>query len=217
VTPEPVQFRDLANPTEIFQRSFRAALDSLATDLADAPWFIREREVVNLFVFRHLVPRFLEEGLDIGQIGIEFPLPKIPEAEGEKPGSGADLVIWPHRKATLWKRCTPLARIEWKNICCREKHPSNLKKQHVDDIVFLQRNIEGAVLNFAVLTSRQDGEVTVSCKQVLLNGPENFTYISRPATGDESDLQMHRHIEELRRLAPGCPECANRHFKAATT
>ncbi|MBZ5689830.1 MAG: hypothetical protein LAP86_32950 [Acidobacteriia bacterium] len=50
------QFRDLpADPTVTFERLFRAALESLLPDLAEAPWYVREREVVNLFVFRHLL------------------------------------------------------------------------------------------------------------------------------------------------------------------
>jgi len=57
---------ELADAITIFDRLFRAALQSFLPDLADAPWYVREREVVNLFVFRHLVPRFIEEELDIG-------------------------------------------------------------------------------------------------------------------------------------------------------
>jgi hypothetical protein len=44
------QFRDLSDLTATFE-GFRAALESLLPDLADAPWYVRERDVVNLFVF----------------------------------------------------------------------------------------------------------------------------------------------------------------------
>src|ERR1035441_4727092 len=138
VTPEATmnstfqQFRDLPNPIATFERLFRAALESLVPDLADAPWYVREREVVNLFVFRHLIPQFHAENLDIGQIGIEIPFQVIRESSKAKPFVYADIVVQPHIKATLWRQCKPLARIEWKNISCREKRTSNLKRQHRD-------------------------------------------------------------------------------------
>jgi hypothetical protein len=43
------QFRDLSDPIATFKGLFRAALESLLPDLADAPWYVRERDVVNLF------------------------------------------------------------------------------------------------------------------------------------------------------------------------
>jgi hypothetical protein len=80
------QFRDLSDPTATFERLFRAALESLLPDLAEAPWYVRERDVVNLFVFRHLVLTFLAANLDISQIAIEVPVQVLPETPKEKPG-----------------------------------------------------------------------------------------------------------------------------------
>jgi len=109
------QFRDLPDPTATFEGLFRAALESLLPDLADAPCYVRERDVVNLFVFGHLVPQFQDAKLDIGQLGIEVPVQVLPESPSEKPGVYADIAVWHHHKATAWRTCKPLARIEWKN------------------------------------------------------------------------------------------------------
>ena len=68
------QFRDLSDPIGAFERLFRAALESFLPDLAASPWYVREREIVNLSVFGHLLPQFQDERLDIGQIGIEVPV-----------------------------------------------------------------------------------------------------------------------------------------------
>ena len=127
------QFRDLSDPIATFEGLFHAALESLLPDLADAPWYVRERDVVNLFVFRHLVRQFQDVKLDIGQFGIEVPVQVLPENPEEKPGVYADIVVWHHNKATAWRTCKPLARIEWKNISCRTKKPAHLEGQHQKD------------------------------------------------------------------------------------
>src|ERR1035441_10819084 len=172
VTPEATmnstfqQFRDLPNPIATFERLFRAALESLVPDLADAPWYIREREVVNLFVFRHLVPQFQAEKLDLGQISIEVPVQVFPESIKSKPTVYADIAVWPHIKATLWRTCKPLARIEWKNISCRQKSTCDLERQHQEDIDHLNLNWQLASTNYAVLTARQGGGVEIRCKRI---------------------------------------------------
>lgn len=46
----PKQFRDLPEPVETLEAILRRALETLVDDLSDVPWFIREREVINVFV-----------------------------------------------------------------------------------------------------------------------------------------------------------------------
>jgi hypothetical protein len=163
------QFRDLPDPTGTFDKLFRAALEKLLPDLADAPWYVREREVVNLFVFGHLIRQFQDKNLDIRQIGIEVPVQNIPDPETSNPrlSVSADIVVWPHKKATLWRTCRPLARIEWKNISCREMHPRELVRQHETDIRRLNRNSQLACLSYAVLTDQQDKHVNVRCTRIV--------------------------------------------------
>lgn len=169
------QFRDLPDPTHTFDGLFRAALETLLPELADAPWYVREREVVNLFVFRHLVPQFQAANLDISQIGIEVPVRKSPKTAKEKHGKYADIVVWPHNKATLWRNCRPLIHIEWKNISCREKSPQKLEREHEKDICSLMDNREFVCASYAVLTNSRDGHVEVRCQRILGVGePEDF-------------------------------------------
>jgi len=174
------QFRDIPDPVGTFDGLFRAALGTLLPDLADAPWYVREREVVNLFVFGHLIPQFQTENLDIGQLGIEVPVMKSRKTANEKLGKYADIVVWPHNKATRWLTCRPLVHIEWKNISCREKNPRALKRQHEQDIRLLMDNRESVDISYAVLTNWQDGHVEVRCQRIF-DGKDPEDFFSRTA------------------------------------
>lgn len=210
-TPETKQFRDLPDPVSTFERLFRAALESLLPDLADAPWFVREHEVVNLFVFRHLIPRFQAEEFDISQIGIEVPVQKIRETSKQKFGRNGDIVVWPHPKATIWRTCKPLALIEWKNISCRERNPRNLQQDHRDDISFLDFNSSLISVGYAVLTDQRHGHVQMFCKRIVYGRP--ITDFSSPplrcaaTCPDDAISQLQGDYVELRSRAQNCPDC----------
>jgi hypothetical protein len=200
------QFRDLSDPTAIFEGLFRAALESLLPDLADAPWYVRERDVVNLFVFGHLVPQFQDAKLDIGQISIEVPVQVLPENPGEKPGVYADIVVWHHNKATTWRTCKPLARIEWKNISCRTKKAAHLEGQHQKDILHLKRNSHLASASYALLTARQDGIVELRCKRIVPGIESEFLSLRCSGRGDETPITVPDYEAAMSR-PQGCPDC----------
>jgi len=200
------QFRDLADPTTTFEGLFRAALESLLPDLADAPWYVRERDVVNLFVFGHLVPQFQNAKLDIGQIGIEVPVQVLPETPNEKPGVYADIVVWQHNKATAWRTCKPLARIEWKNISCRTKKAAHLEGQHQKDILHLRRNSHLASVSYALLTARQGGIVELRCKRIVPGIENEFLSLKCSGTGDETPITAPSYEEAMSR-AQECRDC----------
>jgi hypothetical protein len=230
------QFCDLPNPTSTFERLFRAALDSLLPDLADSPWYVREREVVNLFVFRHLIPQFQTENLDIGQLGIEVPVLKLPtitkansskseELEigqldmgvpvlktpkplKEKLGKNADIVVWPHTRATVWRTCKPLVHIEWKNISCREDNPHDLELQHEGNIRLLQHSQRLVCVSYAVLTDQRDKHISLRCVRIMDGRKDFFSAVKCAATCPDkaiTDLQ-HRYPELLSR-PQACPQC----------
>ena len=201
------QFRDLSDPTATFERLFRAALESLLLDLADAPWYVRERDVVNLFVFGHLVPQFRTAQMDIRQIGIEVPVQVLPESPKEKPSVYADIVVWPHNKATVWRKCKPLARIEWKNISCRAKKTAHLEGDHQKDILHLKRNSHLASVSYALLTARQDGIVELRCKRIVPGIETEFLSLRCAGTGDETPITVPGYEEAMSR-AQDCPGCA---------
>lgn len=138
--PSLTQFCDLDDAKGAVHAVLLESLEALLPDLADAPWLLREREVINLLVFRHLVPRFQSAGIDIAQIGIEVPTLKSKSTGKDRLTSGGDLVIWPHAKASVWRRCKPLTRVEWKNISCRERRRGNIRRDNRTDLVFLQES-----------------------------------------------------------------------------
>jgi hypothetical protein len=205
------QFRDLSDPTAAFGELFRAALESLP-DLADAPWYVRERDVVNLFVFRHLVPTFQAANLDIGQIAIEVPVQVLPQSPEEKHGVYADIVVWPHNKATVWRKCKPLARIEWKNISCRVKNARHLEGQHQKDIEHLNDNCQLTSMGYALLTVRQGGSVEIRCKRIADGKVSEFLTLKREATNkDEENAISRLPYEAAMSRKQECPICVFSH------
>lgn len=183
------EFCKLPDPVGTFERLFRAALQSLLPELAACPWHVREREVVNMFVFRHLIPQFQtsEEELDISQIAIEEPVLKLPKAKQDNSkevvkvprqtaGKNADIVVWSHANATRWVTCRPLVHIEWKNISSIEKKKARkLEQGHEDDICTLKHNRELVSVSYAVLTDQRDRHLEVRCTRIVDgNEPEDF-------------------------------------------
>ncbi len=102
------------------------ALQEFVADAAGDGWVGREREAVNRFVFRHLLPKVGHAGSplqDVGQIGIEVSIPNGVATNGKRKAAIAkDLVIWPEPYGTAWESGGtswtpthfPLAVIEWK-------------------------------------------------------------------------------------------------------
>ena len=219
------QFCDLPNPIATFEGLFRAALQSLLPDLADAPWYVRERDVVNLFVFGHLVPQFRAKNLDTRQIAIEVLVQKVRESDREKVARYADIVVWPHNKATIWRACKPLVQIEWKNISCREKDPGKLKRQHKQDIGYLIRDRQWASVGYAVLTEwhpfpseRREGQndchVEVHCKRVSDEGTDDFfpDKLRLSATCSENAIaELQGSFSSVRATCPDCATAALEH------
>jgi len=83
------------------------SLRSFHSDICSSEWCGREREMLSLYVFGHLVkfchPRTIL--YDTAQIGIEVAVPQLPPDQ-EHRGRGKtvckDLVIWPEPKMTMW-------------------------------------------------------------------------------------------------------------------
>jgi hypothetical protein len=207
-----LQFSDLAEPVTTFEKVFNAALSSLVSDLSDKPWYIRERQIVNLFVFDHLIPAFRsnQPELDVGQINIETSIWITPRNESEEPGIPADIVVWPHRKATNWRTCKPMARIEWKNISCVEPDPSGKRKQHWEDVNRLCRQRHHSVLNYAILTLRQSNQLKLSFKKIDADeyprtNPD-FCALATAAFGDKTPYEGGYAANSIRPLQ--CPECS---------
>jgi len=106
----------------------KSSLTTLAEDIASGWTGRREREVVSLFCFGHLL-RHCRPGsflLDPTQIAIEVAIPQIPGQTaltgkvGSKKQVCKDIVIWPKARMTCWDdtgkpTVKPASVIEWKH------------------------------------------------------------------------------------------------------
>jgi hypothetical protein len=107
-----------------------AALDSLLAFFCQNPWIGRERELVSLFAFGHLLPQVHPDSVmfDPRQIAIECGVLQTLFAPGnprdKKPNKKyvcKDVVIWPRPGMTCWSDSleaihVPLAIVEWKRL-----------------------------------------------------------------------------------------------------
>jgi hypothetical protein len=164
---------EFPNPIETIECLLSEAFQGFFPDLEGKEHYLHEHEVVNLFVFGHLVPLFIKEGIDLTQIGIEFPISKHSHELGSKPRARKDLVIWSHPGATLWQGRQPLAVIEWKHSSGR-KSLQKAATEHKSDIDWLLRNTDRMTLGFAVLVQRTPIGLRLSARKVTNQGDTLF-------------------------------------------
>ncbi|MBZ5721183.1 MAG: hypothetical protein LAO03_12460 [Acidobacteriia bacterium] len=155
----------------LIDRLIRESLKALLDDLRKCDWYVREHEIVNLFVFKHLVPALKRRKLNLTKISIECPVAQVACKGKERPGARKDLVIWAEPMTTVWKGCgteyvedlwviqkkgsKPLAVLEWKNISLRSK-PTQIKLAHEKDVEWLRRNLQGGMMKvgYAILVDQ---------------------------------------------------------------
>ncbi len=179
--------------TELIDDIMRTALTGVFEDLKRFDWYIREREIVNLFAFGHMVQLFNDHGLDPTMMGIEFPVLQA-DGLGVNHGSPKDFVIWPESYTTLWKGCVlrsgmdlkqlrgpgvkPFAIVEWKNIS-RISSPDRVRgayREHSKDKEWLGHNVNRGMLTigYAVLTEWDCTETTLRCHRIALGCDDEF-------------------------------------------
>lgn len=173
-------------------------LPPLIEEVGRSNWFVREHDVVNLYVFGYLVPVFIRHGLDLTLIGIESPVLKAdPEdpvkAKASKYGSRRDLVIWREPRTTCWKGCElgnrlrsatehkaylrqrgtrPLAVIEWKNIHPAMSSPEGVEAGYQDDIAWLKWNAQHGMFDvgYAILLDQRGATANLICQKIDKHG-----------------------------------------------
>ena len=194
------RFGDDSRSIATFEQIVRVSLEGLFTELSCSNWYVREREIVNLFVFGHLVPQFLEHHLDLTMIGIEFPTMQVGVDERSKFGAPKDLVIWPEGRTTLWKRCElsrgmdlrtlhgpgckPFAVIEWKaTSLIMAASPKSAELAHGRDVDWLKRNLDGGMMTVghAVLVRQRTREISLECKRVSGKPAAETNFLTLPA------------------------------------
>jgi hypothetical protein len=161
-----MEFVDCADAVGKFDQMLKSSLGSLYQELVLNDCYVREHEVVNLFVFGHLVPAFVRETLDLRQIGIEYPVQKIKATKTAKERARKDLVVWPKCGATLWNQHYPLAVVEWKHISRLTKYPNKSRREHEQDIGWLVENQDLMQVGYAVIVEHTAATLSLSCTRV---------------------------------------------------
>lgn len=143
------------------------SLEALALELASGSWKgRREREVVSLFCFGHLVGhcRPATTLADPAQISIDVTVPQLPGTAGSKMQVCKDIVIWPRPRMACWDKAgkptvRPLSIIEWKH---------NEGEMSEDDTLWLQKfSAHGpGFVGYAVATNQSASPFTISCNRM---------------------------------------------------
>ena len=116
----------------------RSALESFVRDIRSDDLWRREHELVNLFVFGHLVPKSRGSGVisDLTQIGIGTAVPQLKRRWTRRKDSDVckDVVIWPEPGMTCWDdngkpEYFPLSVLEWKSLNRQDRGPRLPKRK----------------------------------------------------------------------------------------
>jgi hypothetical protein len=150
------------------------SLTSLASELSDGRWNgRREREVVSLFSFGHLLRQCIPGGVlyDPTQIAIEV---AVPQVLGQRKLAGKsrakaqvckDIIIWPRPRMVTWDSqgkptIAPLSIIEWKH---NEVEVCGYDLDWLCE--FSERRAE--FVGYAVCTNLPSHQFTLSCTRVF--------------------------------------------------
>jgi hypothetical protein len=141
------------------------SLTGFVRDLAEGNWTgRREREMVSLFVFGHLLREVAPGGFihDTTQIGIEVPVPQVARSAHSKMQVCKDVVIWPKPLMTCWDTdgnptVGPAAILEWK-----------LDEESRRDIDWLQAFSKQHLhfIGYAVVARPRSGAFILSCARI---------------------------------------------------
>ncbi len=157
-----------------------ASLASFYLDICSSTWCGREREMISLYAFGHLVTHCTPGSVlsDPAQIGIEVAVRQLPADKDHRGRRGTvckDLVIWPMRGMTLWQadrpHHEPLVIVEWKvnHSFNRASHQKN-RREHQQDIAWLcetsSRIGEIDFLGYAVLVEDTCFPKTLTCTRI---------------------------------------------------
>jgi hypothetical protein len=155
----------------------RQSLESIAAELSSGTWKgRREREIVSLFCFGHLLSKCRPGSIlhDPTQICVETPVPQI-AGPGQRKPSGKraakevvckDIVIWPRPRMVCWDdtgkgTVRPLSVIQWKH------DQGGVSKNDTSWLQeFSQRH--GDFAGFAIATNGRAESFALSCTRVFL-------------------------------------------------
>jgi hypothetical protein len=154
-----------------------AALRNFFHDISETGWRGREREMVSLFAFGHLLQFCGPQNalFDPAQIGIEVAVPQLNDRRGRKENVCKDLVIWPKPKMTCWdstkhSRIFPASVLEWKTLNPNDATPGRKLKlkefnTDVDWLMQTSKNLSDFT-GFAILIDCGDVHPTLLAARV---------------------------------------------------
>lgn len=151
----------------------RQSLNALSEEISGSGWNgHREREVVSLFCFGHLVGHCVSGAVlyDPAQISMEVPVPQIrgqtglTKAATSKDQVCKDIVLWPRPRMVTWDNerkasVSPLSVVEW-------KHNSGRVSDY--DVRWLREfsTQTSDFVGYAVCTNRPARRFALSCTRV---------------------------------------------------
>jgi hypothetical protein len=147
----------------------RQSLASLGQELLGGRWKgRREREVVSLYCFGHLLPCCGSGTIlhNPTQIAIEVAVPQIEAGPRHKDQVCKDIVLWPRERMVTWDDAgvasvSPISIIEWKH------HKRRVSER---DVEWLSSFSEGKPMfvGYAVCSNYPAEGFTLSCTRVAL-------------------------------------------------
>jgi hypothetical protein len=148
----------------------RRSLASLIADL-EAGFKGKEREIVSLHVFGHLIPLCPAYSVDPAQFGIEVGVPQHSSAPGAKVRVCKDFVIWARPKLTCLESLNtyPAAIVEWKVLHSWDGVSSvhRKRKEHLKDLEWMRGATEQATdLTGYVVLLDQRSQPIIECTRV---------------------------------------------------
>lgn len=147
-----------------------AALRSFSPDALRCNYFGREHEVVNLYVFGHLVPQFQSRGIPLETLGMEISITSTSLLKGRR----KDLVVWPEPRCSRFKGDRPIAVMEWKFIPAKCRDRGALLRAYAVDIAWTKECLSDLGTGYAVILDLQQKEVR--CAIIRLGQCEEVTF-----------------------------------------
>ena len=173
------------NTIEQIDAAIGQSLKSLAKEISAGWSGRREREVVSLFCFGHLLTQFRPGSVlyDHAQLSMEVAVPQISGQttltgkSGSKPQVCKDIVIWPRPRMVVWDQDgkpthRPMCVIEWKH---------NEGAVSAYDLEWLRNfsSLGPEFVGYAVCTNRPAQPFTLSCTRIASGQPtERWVHIA---------------------------------------
>ena len=162
------------------------SLKTLYQDVSLTSWYGREREIVSLYVFGHLLPLCFKSSVlfDATQIGIEVAVPqvKVELSQKQKAVVCKDVVIWSRPKMTCWNvennsHQYPLSVLEWKSVNKTDGGTQKRAKlgEFYSDVEWLRQTsqLTTEFVGYAILVTQNEQKPRLECSRISQGSVEH--------------------------------------------